>query len=59
MQLPDWPDIFWEDVTHDDERDLSLTFSASEEFKICRGPLYQYDAVGAYEGWLKRKPQAA
>ncbi len=43
--LPDWPDIFREAVTHDDEHDLSLSFSASEEFKIYRDPLYRYAAA--------------
>jgi len=43
--LPDWPDILREAVTHDDEHDLSLSFSASEEFQIYRDPLYQYAAA--------------
>jgi len=43
--LPDWADIFREAVTHDDEHDLSLSFSASEEFKFYRDPLYQYAAA--------------
>jgi hypothetical protein len=32
-------------VTRDDEHDLSLSFSASEEFKIYRDPLYKYAAA--------------
>jgi len=44
-RLPDWPDILREAVTHDDEHDLTLSFSASEEFKIYRDPLYQYAAA--------------
>ena len=43
--LPAWPDIFREAVTRDDEHDLSLCFSASEEFKFYRDPLYQYAAA--------------
>ncbi|HKN26787.1 MAG TPA: questin oxidase family protein [Roseiarcus sp.] len=42
MPLPDWTDIFREAVTHDDEHDLSLSFSAFEEFRVYRDPLYQY-----------------
>ena len=33
MPLPDWPEIYREAVTRDDEHDLSLTFSAGEEFR--------------------------
>ena len=43
--LPDWPDIFREAVTRDDEHDLSLTFSAGEEFKHYGDRLYQYAAA--------------
>jgi hypothetical protein len=43
--LPDWPEIFREAVTHDDEHDLSLSFSAGEEFKRYGDPLYQYAAA--------------
>jgi hypothetical protein len=43
--LPDWPEIFREAVTHDDEHDLSLSFSAGEEFKRYSDPLYQYAAA--------------
>jgi len=42
IRLPDWPEIFREGVTHDDEHDLSLSFSASEEFTRYRHPLYKY-----------------
>ena len=45
MPLPDWPDIFAEAVTRDDEHDLSLTFSAGEEFKLYGDRLYQYAAA--------------
>jgi len=43
--LPDWPDIFREAVTRDDEHDLSLSFSAGEEFKHYGDRLYQYAAA--------------
>jgi hypothetical protein len=43
--LPDWPDIFRAAVTRDDEHDLSLTFSAGEEFKHYGDRLYQYAAA--------------
>ena len=43
--LPAWPEIFAEAITHDDEHDLSLTFSASEEFKLYGDPLYKYVAA--------------
>ena len=45
LPLPDWPEIFREAVAHDDEHDLSLTFSAGEEFKHYGDPLYQYAAA--------------
>lgn len=45
MPLPDWTEIFREAVTRDDEHDLSLSFSASEEFKIYGDPLYKYAAA--------------
>jgi Questin oxidase-like len=45
MRLPDWPEIFREAVTRDDEHDLSLSFSASEEFKRYGDPLYNYAAA--------------
>jgi hypothetical protein len=43
--LPEWREIFSEAVTHDDEHDLSLTFSAAEEFKVYGDPLYKYVAA--------------
>jgi hypothetical protein len=43
--LPDWEEIFAEAVTHDDEHDLSLTFSTSEEFRFYGDPLYKYVAA--------------
>ena len=45
VPLPDWNEIFREAVTHDDEHDLSLSFSASEEFKVYGDPLYKYVAA--------------
>jgi hypothetical protein len=45
MRLPDWPEIFAQAVTCDDEHDLSLTFSAGEEFKRYGDPLYKYAAA--------------
>ena len=45
MRLPDWPEIYREAITHDDEHDLSLSFSASEEFKRYGDPLYKYAAA--------------
>jgi hypothetical protein len=44
-RLPDWPGIFCEAITRDDEHDLSLSFSASEEFKRTGDPLYKYAAA--------------
>jgi Questin oxidase-like len=44
MPLPDWPEIFREAITRDDEHDLSLSFSAGEEFKLYGDPLYRYAA---------------
>ena len=43
--LPDWPEIYREAVMRDDEHDLSLTFSAGEEFKHYGDHLYQYAAA--------------
>ncbi len=43
--LPDWPEIYHEAVAHDDEHDLSLSFSAGEEFKHYGDRLYQYAAA--------------
>jgi|SRR5271166_593592 len=45
MRLPDWPEIFREAVRRDDEHDLSLPFSAGEEFKHYGDPLYRYAAA--------------
>jgi hypothetical protein len=45
MPLPDWPEIHREAITRDDEHDLSLSFSASEEFKRYGDPLYKYAAA--------------
>jgi len=45
VPLPDWNEIFREAVGHDDEHDLSLSFSASEEFKVYPDPLYKYVAA--------------
>jgi hypothetical protein len=45
MRLPEWPEIFREAVGRDDEHDLSLSFSAGEEFKHYGDPLYQYAAA--------------
>ncbi|MGH6797776.1 MAG: questin oxidase family protein [Roseiarcus sp.] len=45
MRLPDWPEIYREAVARDDEHDLSLTFSAGEEFKHYGERLYQYAAA--------------
>jgi len=43
--LPDWREIFSEAVSRDDEHDLSLTFSAGDEFKHYGDRLYQYAAA--------------
>jgi len=43
--LPDWPEILSEAVKRDDEHDLSLAFSASDEFKHYGDRLYQYAAA--------------
>jgi Questin oxidase-like len=45
MPLPSWPEIFSEAVKRDDEHDLSLSFSAGEEFKHYGDPLYTYAAA--------------
>ncbi len=45
MPLPDWPEIYRDAVTRYDEHDLSLTFSAGEEFKYYGDPLYTYAAA--------------
>jgi hypothetical protein len=43
--LPDWEEIFAQAITHDDEHDLSLTFSASQEFRFYGDPLYKHVAA--------------
>jgi Questin oxidase-like len=45
VRLPDWPEIYREAVARDDEHDLSLTFSAGEEFEHTGDRLYQYVAA--------------
>ena len=45
MHLPDWHEISSEAVRRDDEHDLSLSFSAAEEFKRYGDPLYKYVAA--------------
>ena len=45
MRLPDWPEIFREALTRDDEHDLSFSFSAGEGFKRYGDPLYKYAAA--------------
>jgi hypothetical protein len=45
LPLPDWPEIFRQAITRDDEHDLSLTFSAGEEFKRYGDLLYRYVAA--------------
>ncbi len=45
ISLPDWHEIHREAVARDDEHDLSLTFSAGEEFKHYGDRLYQYVAA--------------
>jgi hypothetical protein len=45
MRLPDWAEIHREAITRNDEHDLSLTFSASEEYKRYGDPLYKYAAA--------------
>jgi hypothetical protein len=44
-RLPDWPEIYREAVARNDEHDLSLTFSAGEEFEHYGDRLYQYAAA--------------
>jgi hypothetical protein len=44
-RLPDWPDIYREAVARDDEHDLSLAFSAGDEFRHYGDRLYQYVAA--------------
>ena len=45
MPLPGWLEIYREAVKRDDEHDLSLSFSAGEEFKHYGDPLYTYVAA--------------
>jgi len=45
LPLPDWPEIYREAVNRNDEHDLSLPFSAGEEFKRYGDPLYRYAAA--------------
>lgn len=42
---PDWPEIMAAAVHCDDEHDISLTFSAHEEWKLYGDPLYQVVAA--------------
>jgi hypothetical protein len=42
---PDWPEIRTAAIECDDEHDLSLTFSAWEEWKFYGDPLYRYVAA--------------
>ncbi len=44
-RLPDWPEIYREAVARDDEHDLSLAFSAGDEFGRYGDRLYQYVAA--------------
>jgi hypothetical protein len=45
MPLPDWREIYREAVKRNDEHDLSLSFSAGDEFKHYGDPLYTYVAA--------------
>jgi hypothetical protein len=45
VPLPGWSEIYRKAVTRDDEHDLSLAFSAGEEFKHYGDRLYQYAAA--------------
>lgn len=45
LPAPDWPDIFRAAVASNDEHDLSLPFSASEEEKVYGDPLYRVVAA--------------
>jgi hypothetical protein len=42
---PDWPDIRVAAVACDDEHDISLAFSAFEEWKFSGDPLYRFVAA--------------
>jgi len=43
--MPDWPEIKEAAIICDDEHDISLAFSAFEEWKAFRDPLYQWVAA--------------
>jgi hypothetical protein len=43
--VPDWPEISATACQSDDEHDISLTFSAREEWKFYGDPLYQVVAA--------------
>lgn len=45
VPCPDWPPIMRAAVASDDEHDISLVFSASEEEKVYRDPLYRVVAA--------------
>ena len=45
LKTPDWPEILAAAVLCDDEHDISLVFSAQEEFKRTRDRLYQVVAA--------------
>ncbi len=45
LPVPSWPDIMAAAVKCDDEHDISLTFSAHEEWKLYGDPLYQLVAA--------------
>lgn len=45
MDAPEWPEIFAKAVASDDEHDISLTFSASEEQKVYPDRLYRVVAA--------------
>jgi hypothetical protein len=45
VPCPDWPEIRAAAVKCDDEHDLSLTFSAWEEWKVYGDPLYRFVAA--------------
>jgi hypothetical protein len=45
IPTPDWPEIMAAAVLCDDEHDISLTFSAHEEWKLYGNPLYKLVAA--------------
>jgi len=45
IPTPDWPEIMAAAVNCDDEHDISLTFSAHEEWKLYGDPLYKLVAA--------------